>query len=283
MPGRHQLRVSFEIGLGAGELRLVLLLHCLGLGQRRLVGSRVDLQEQVALLDFLALLEIDLYYLAVDPALDRNHIVGLHRADPVQKHRNILRGDGPRGDRNGRPRGLCRCRRAGAEAQQPDRGQRDDRADCTPHHRKTASLPAQSETGIVYHRRSLRVIRDLWRESSRRDRFYRRAGISIGAQLWRPDIRQSSSRDFSLSSRTITTPAMASARIMIKPIRADDRRWSAPSSSFPERWFIRLPKRSQIKLTSAWPPKQLTGIWRGRRPCFWARRQASARRISFSP
>jgi hypothetical protein len=73
--------------------------------------------------------------------------------------------------------------------------------------------------------------------------FYRRAGTSIGAQLWRPDIRQSSSRDFSLSSRTITTPAIANARMMIKPIRADDLRWSPPSSLSPDRLFIAVPKK----------------------------------------
>jgi hypothetical protein len=53
---------------------------------------------------------------------------------------------------------------------------------------------------------------------------YRREGVSIGAQLVRPDIRQSSSADFWRSSRTSHTPAMASAKMMINPISAADLR-----------------------------------------------------------
>jgi len=73
------------------------------------------------------------------------------------------------------------------------------------------------------------------------EELYRREGVSIGAQLVRPDIRQSSSADFSLSSRTSHTPAIANARMMINPISAADLRWSASSSPFWDR-FIDLPK-----------------------------------------
>jgi hypothetical protein len=47
-------------------------------------------------------------------------------------------------------------------------------------------------------------------------------------------------RDLSLSSRTSTTPAMASVKMMIKPISAADRRWSASLSLSRDR-FIDLP------------------------------------------
>ena len=54
----------------------------------------------------------------------------------------------------------------------------------------------------------------------------------------RPAIRQSSIRDRSLSSLTSTTPAIASARMMINPMSAADLRWSAPSSLCPVRLSI---------------------------------------------
>jgi hypothetical protein len=69
---------------------------------------------------------------------------------------------------------------------------------------------------------------------------YRRNGTSIGAQFVRPDIRQSSSRDRSLSSRTSRTPAIANAKIMIKPISAADLRSSASRSPSPELLFISM-------------------------------------------
>src|SRR5437763_944432 len=49
-------------------------------------------------------------------------------------------------------------------------------------------------------------------------------GTSIGTQLRRPAIRQSSIRIVRLISRTSTTPAMASTRMITKPIRAAVRR-----------------------------------------------------------
>jgi len=66
----------------------------------------------------------------------------------------------------------------------------------------------------------------------------------MGAQLVRPDIRQSSRRDRSLNSRTSTTPAMASAKTMINPINAADLRWSASSSPCSDWLFISFAKRS---------------------------------------
>ena len=52
--GAEQLRVALEIELGAGELRLVLLLGRLGLLERRLERPRIDLEQRIAGLDLLA-------------------------------------------------------------------------------------------------------------------------------------------------------------------------------------------------------------------------------------
>ncbi len=51
--------VAFEIALGIGELHLVQHLFGDGLVELGLVGDRVDLGQQVALLDLLTLLEVD--------------------------------------------------------------------------------------------------------------------------------------------------------------------------------------------------------------------------------
>ena len=56
----------------------------------------------VAGLDLLALVEVDLDDLAVDPALDRDHVVGLHRADAVEEDRHIGRRDRAGGYRDAR-------------------------------------------------------------------------------------------------------------------------------------------------------------------------------------
>ena len=158
MPGGNELRIPFEIGLGADELRLVFLLRRLRLIERRLIWTRVDLQERVSSPDLLALLEIDFDNLAVDPALDRDGVVGLDRADAEQKHRHIRDGDGSGRDRDARRRRLCRRRRhIGAEAHSPyaRRGsERDDRsyADRTPY-RRAPPYPAKQLS--FYHRQSL--------------------------------------------------------------------------------------------------------------------------------
>ena len=115
-----------------------------------------------------------------------------------------------------------------------------DCADRAPHHRERLPSLHLIEAGIIIDilyessgeiipacclRLSVRQCAALTREDGQR-----RDGTSIGAQLVRPDIRQSSIRDRSLSSRTSTTPAIASAKMMINPISAADLRWSVSSS-----------------------------------------------------
>src|SRR5205814_554576 len=108
--------IPLQVELGARQLRLVLLLRRLRLLQRSLVRARIDLKEGVSRLDVLAFLEVDFYDLAVNPALDGNHIVRLDRADPLQEYRNVGGGDSAGGDRGRLRRGLRR-RRGGLAAQ----------------------------------------------------------------------------------------------------------------------------------------------------------------------
>ena len=52
--------------------------------ERRLIRARIDLDENVAFLDHLALFEVDLGDLAIDAAAHDNGLVRLHDAEPVQ-------------------------------------------------------------------------------------------------------------------------------------------------------------------------------------------------------
>src|SRR3984957_8635300 len=139
-PRADQLFITVEIQLGADELRLVFLLIGLRLLKRRLKRARVNLEERLALLDILALLEIDLDDLSVDPALDRDHVVGLDRAEAVEENRATWAGVRPRRDRASRRRRLCLRRwHLSAVVQSPqhdDCHQRKDYdcSDRTPYH-----------------------------------------------------------------------------------------------------------------------------------------------------
>ena len=94
------------VGLGFGILRLRLIAGQVGLGltQRGLVPGqiglrlvqggferpRVDGEQQVALFDEVAFLEIDLGQLAADLGLNRDGGIGLHVADDLNFHRHVL-------------------------------------------------------------------------------------------------------------------------------------------------------------------------------------------------
>jgi hypothetical protein len=55
-----------------------------------LIRPRVDLHQQISLMHKLALGKCNLEDIAVDPALDRDGVVGLHRADPPHDDRHVL-------------------------------------------------------------------------------------------------------------------------------------------------------------------------------------------------
>src|SRR6185312_16072830 len=59
----------------------------------RLVGPRIDLDQHVAFLDHLALLEADLDYFPVDPAADQHRVERLHRAETVEINREVTLAD----------------------------------------------------------------------------------------------------------------------------------------------------------------------------------------------
>ena len=75
--------VALQIDLGVFQRGLILRQLRLGLSQRDLVGPRVDLGEEIALVDHLAFLEGDLDELPVDLRLDGDHRERGHRAEPA--------------------------------------------------------------------------------------------------------------------------------------------------------------------------------------------------------
>ena len=78
-----------EVELGVGERRPVLRLFRLGLVERGLERAGIDLRQQVAGLDHLALIEGDLGDLAVDAGANRDGVLGLDLAEPVDIDRII--------------------------------------------------------------------------------------------------------------------------------------------------------------------------------------------------
>ena len=88
-PAWRAWRSASRSSLGVGEIGLVLRFLGHRLLERGLEGPRIDLGEQVALLDHLAFLEGDLHDLAVDPGADHNGVVGLDLADALKDDREI--------------------------------------------------------------------------------------------------------------------------------------------------------------------------------------------------
>ena len=103
LPGREfaELGVALQIQIGVGQVGLVLRLLGLGLIERCLVRPGIDLDEQVALLDQLALLEGDLVDLAVDAGAHHHGVEALNGPEPVQIDRKIGLLDGRDRDWNG--------------------------------------------------------------------------------------------------------------------------------------------------------------------------------------
>ena len=76
-----QPAIALEVDLGVLQLRLVLQQGALGLEQGVLVGPRIDLRQQVAGLDHLPFLEVDLDQFSRHPAA---HIDGVQRGHRTQ-------------------------------------------------------------------------------------------------------------------------------------------------------------------------------------------------------
>ena len=84
-----ELGEALQVEIGVGEIGLVLRLLGLGLVERRLERPRIDLDQQIALLDELAFLEGDLDDLAVDAGADQHGVEALHGAEAGQIDREI--------------------------------------------------------------------------------------------------------------------------------------------------------------------------------------------------
>ena len=76
--------VAHKVELRVLEARLVLRLLRNRLIERRLIGAWIDLHENIAVLDHLALFEVDLDDLAIDSASHKNGLVRFDDAEPVQ-------------------------------------------------------------------------------------------------------------------------------------------------------------------------------------------------------
>ena len=105
----RQRGVAVEIGQGIRELRLIAIAVRRQLVDLGLIGTRVDLREQVAGMDRLALGEVDADDLALDLAAHDDGVVGDHGADAGQIDRHVMLSDCSGDDRHRRRR---RCRSA---------------------------------------------------------------------------------------------------------------------------------------------------------------------------
>ena len=110
-----ELLIAGEVALGLAQQRLVLGQLPLRLGERRLIGARIDLGDEVARLDGLALGEPDALQGAGDLGADGHGLERRHRAEGVDGQRHVA--EGHRRD----PDGLRRVRRP-ARAFLPVRG-----------------------------------------------------------------------------------------------------------------------------------------------------------------
>src|SRR5204862_123974 len=114
-------RVAPQVGFSLPQLRGVLLQRGFGLPQRLLVGARIDLEQQIALVDVLALDKVHGEQLAGDLRFDLHDRGRLHSTDGVNLHRSSLLRRSRNADRDRwRPagRGLSLLRAAAGEQRQ---------------------------------------------------------------------------------------------------------------------------------------------------------------------
>jgi hypothetical protein len=100
--GGRQPSSARQIAAGIVELRQVLEPGRLSLRDRCRERRRIDFGKHVAGLDILPFREIDLDDLTIDPRLDDDAVVGLHRTEADQVNRHVRPLDPVRGNRHRR-------------------------------------------------------------------------------------------------------------------------------------------------------------------------------------
>ena len=100
---RHQLAVAGQIKLRVLQQGLVMRQRALGLLLRHLVGARIDLRQEIALLHDLPFGERHIRQLAVDLRLDGHRLQRRHRAELAEHDPDVARPDRGRADGLRRP------------------------------------------------------------------------------------------------------------------------------------------------------------------------------------
>ena len=135
---REERGVAFKVNTGVRQERFVARQRPFGLLQSNLIGTRVDLDQKIALFDRLAFLERDLGDLAADLALHRNRGDRRDRAEPADHDRHgaaLCAGRGDRHRRAGRTKpasGGYGCVRLQSPGQQDQGGDRTDQDEPAP-------------------------------------------------------------------------------------------------------------------------------------------------------
>ncbi|OIQ74046.1 hypothetical protein GALL_443110 [mine drainage metagenome] len=101
---RRQALVAGQIDLSAFQHGFVARELPLGLRQGGFIRPRIDLREQIALLDLVAFLEVDLHQIAADLGSDGHGRQRSHRAEGVEVDPDIALADNLRN--NGHRRGI---------------------------------------------------------------------------------------------------------------------------------------------------------------------------------
>ena len=98
---REQRLITIQVDAGIGEQRLVALQCALRLLERHLVGTWIDLNQGIARLDRLTLLEMNLHDLTTDLALHGDGGERGDGAEPDERDRHVARCGARRHDRHG--------------------------------------------------------------------------------------------------------------------------------------------------------------------------------------
>ena len=125
---RHQSLIALEVGLRLRQQPLIVGELAFGLGLGDFIGARVDLRQEVALVDQLPFGESDVGQLAADLGLHGDGGERGHGAERVDHDADIARRDRRRADRLQPARGRARIGRLRGAGGMDDHIGRDDEA-----------------------------------------------------------------------------------------------------------------------------------------------------------